>query len=151
MKIDLRMIQRPSCFHWKTRPLTRANYLNTTAAVQSLYMIMQVTDLRLAPIMTCTLHTAPTDWRQHLHHGFIIKYSHCQPWPEARVEMDLRRTELHWVVVVPVSLYLMALCRYWYSCREQSYWRMAGLLNLMNPLISSPLKRIRSSIILEVT
>ena len=82
-------------------------------------------------------------------HGFFRNCSLCQPWPEARVEMALSGTKLHWVVVMPLNddgimtplIQLQRVCVYGWMVR---------LLNNMNPLISAPPKRIRSRIILEV-
>ena len=58
--MDLRMIQRPSFFHWKTQPITRAHFLNLTTAVQILYKIMQATVPRLEAVGIYGLQTGPT-------------------------------------------------------------------------------------------
>ena len=55
------MIQRPSCFHWKTQPITRANFFSATAVeVATPYDIMLVGALCLDS-GTYTFKTMPTN------------------------------------------------------------------------------------------
>ena len=55
------MIQRPSCFHWKTQPITRANFFSATAVEAATpYDIMQVGAFGLEA-GTYTLETMPTN------------------------------------------------------------------------------------------
>ena len=54
------MIQWPSCFHWKTQPITRANFLNSTPVEAATpYDILQIGALGLEQ-RTYALKTMPT-------------------------------------------------------------------------------------------